>query len=105
MKRYEGLFILNTAGREEGLKEAIDKVTADIAAAGGKVENIQKMDRRTFARMPQDRKVSAGYYVNVIFTAPGSTLPQLRSRFALSEEVVRVMFTVAPPPTEVAQSA
>ena len=26
MKRYEGLFILNTAGKEEGVKEALDKI-------------------------------------------------------------------------------
>ena len=38
MKRYEGLFVLNTAGKEEGVKEAIDRVTNEITAAGGKVE-------------------------------------------------------------------
>ncbi|MGC3957979.1 MAG: hypothetical protein QM813_08565 [Verrucomicrobiota bacterium] len=26
MKRYEGLFILNTAGKEEGIKDTIDKI-------------------------------------------------------------------------------
>ncbi len=30
MKRYEGLFILNTAGKEEGIKEAIDKISAEM---------------------------------------------------------------------------
>ena len=72
-------------------------------AAGGKVENTQKMDKRSFARTP-NKKVSAGFYVNVIFTAPPGALPQLRTRFALNEEVIRVMFTVAPPPADVAKS-
>ncbi len=66
MKRYEGLFVLNTAGKEEGVKEAIDRVTNELTAAGAKVETVQKMDRRTFARVA-DKKHGAGFYVNVIF--------------------------------------
>ena len=97
MKRYEGLFILNTAGKEEGVKEAIDKLSADIAAAGGTVETVQKMDRKSFARVA-DNKHTAGFYVNVIFSAAPSVVAQLRSRFALSEEVFRVVFTQAPEP-------
>ena len=42
MKRYEGLFILDTAGKEEGIKETIDKVSAEITAAGGLVETADK---------------------------------------------------------------
>ena len=37
MKRYEGLFILNTAGKEDGIKDALDKISADITTAGGNV--------------------------------------------------------------------
>ena len=33
MKRYEGLFILNTAGKEEAVKDTLDKVEAEIVAA------------------------------------------------------------------------
>ena len=95
MKRYEGLFILNTAGREEGVKEAIDQITAEIVAAGGKVETTQKMDKRPFARTPH-KSIRSGYYLNVIFTAEPEVLAGLRSRFAMSEEVYRVIFTVAP---------
>jgi ribosomal protein S6 len=101
MKKYEGLFILNTTGREEGIKEMIDKITAEITAVGGHVETVQKMDKRTFARAAS-KKATAGFYVNVIFTVEGKAIPQLRSRFALSEEVFRVLFTVAPPQPETA---
>jgi len=41
VKRYEGLFILNTAGKEEGVKEALDKISAEITAVGGKVETFE----------------------------------------------------------------
>jgi ribosomal protein S6 len=97
VKKYEGLFILNTSGKEEGIKDAIDKISAEIASAGGKVETVQKMDKRNFARVA-DKKFSAGFYVNVIFEGESSVLDQLRTRFALNEEVFRVLFTRAPEP-------
>ena len=97
MKRYEGLFILNTAGKEEGVKEAIDRVTNEITTAGGKVETVQKMDKRSFMRVA-DKRYSAGFYVNVIFEAEPGVVTQLRNRFVHNEEVFRVLFTVAPVP-------
>jgi ribosomal protein S6 len=97
MKRYEGLFILETAGKEEGIKDAIDKISAEITTAGGKVETVQKMDKKNFSRIA-DKKHTSGFYVNVIFETEPSVIPQLKQRFALNEEVFRVMFTNAPEP-------
>jgi ribosomal protein S6 len=97
MKRYEGLFILNTAGREEGVKDTLDKISAEIAAAGGKVETVQKMDRKGFARVA-NKKHSAGFYANIIFTGTPTIVTQLRSKLALNEDVFRVLFTQAPEP-------
>jgi ribosomal protein S6 len=97
VKRYEGLFILNTAGKEEGIKDALDKISADIAAAGGKVETVQKMDRKAYARVA-DKKHTAGFYANVIFNAAPAAIAALRSKFALNEEVFRVIFTDSPEP-------
>ena len=97
MKRYEGLFILDTAGKEEGLKDTIDKISAEITALGGKVETVQKMEKKTFSRVA-NKKYGAGYYVNVIFEGQPTLLTQLKHRFALNEEVFRVLFTKAPAP-------
>ena len=97
MKRYEGLFILDTAGKEEGIKDTIDKISAEITTAGGKVETVQKMDKKNFVRIA-DKKHNAGYYVNVIFESEPSALDQLKHRFSMNEEVFRVMFTNAPAP-------
>jgi len=60
VKRYEGLFILNTAAKEDGIKDTIDKVSAEITQAGGKVETVQKMDKRSFSRVA-DKKHGAGF--------------------------------------------
>ena len=97
MKRYEGLFILETAGKEEGIKDAIDKISSEITTAGGKVETVQKMDKKNFSRVA-DKKHNSGFYVNVIFESEPGAIAQLKQRFALNEEVFRVMFTSAPEP-------
>lgn len=97
MKRYEGLFILETAGKEEGIKDTIDKISTEITSAGGKVETVQKMDKRSFSRVA-NKKHNAGYYVNVIFESDPVALDQLKHRFAMNGDVFRVMFTNAPAP-------
>ena len=101
MKRYEGLFILNTAGKEEAIKDTIDKISAEITTAGGKVETVQKMEKKAFARVA-DRKHSAGYYVNFVFEGAPELIAQLRHRFTNNEEIFRVLFTLAPAPKPVA---
>jgi ribosomal protein S6 len=91
------LFILNTSGKEESIKDAIDKISAEIATAGGKVETVQKMDKRPFVRVA-DKKHSSGFYVNIIFESKPGAVAQLRNKFALNEEVFRVLFTNSPVP-------
>ena len=97
MKRYEGLFILNITGKEDSITDLIEKVRAEIGAAGGKIETVQKMDKRPFARVA-DRKHSSGFYVNIIFEAAPAVLSALRTRFANHADVFRILFTSAPAP-------
>jgi len=97
VKRYEGLFILNTTAKEEGVKDALDKISAEISAAGGKVETVQKMDRKHFARVA-DKRHNAGFYANIIFNGTPAIVAQLRQKFGLNDEVFRVLFTESPEP-------
>lgn len=94
MKRYEGLFILNLTGKEEGLNEAVDKLKAEISAAGGKVEAIQKMDKKPFVRVT-DKKVTAGHYVNIVFEGTPGITAALQNKFSLVDDVYRVLFSEA----------
>ena len=102
MKRYEGLFILNTTGKEEGIKDIIDHVSNDITAAGGKIETVQKMDKRQFTRVA-DKKFTSGFYVNIIFEAPSNAIAQLNHKLALNNDVFRALFTEAPAVAEAAK--
>jgi ribosomal protein S6 len=112
VKRYEALFILNPAvlapagkdGKEDGLKDAIDKISAELEAAGGKIETVQKMDKKSFARVA-DKRHAAGVYVNVIFEGKPESLVPLRIRFGLSGDVFRVLFTEAAPAKAAAAAA
>lgn len=97
MKRYEGLFILDTAGKEDTVKDTIDKVSAEITSLGGKVETVQKMDKRSFSRVA-NKRYNAGFYANIIFEIEPAGIEQLKHRFAMNEDVFRVMFSTAPAP-------
>jgi small subunit ribosomal protein S6 len=97
MKKYEGLFILNLNGKEEGVKDALDKISTDITAAGGQIETVQKMEKKAFARIA-DKRHSSGFYANVIFTGTPTIVAQLTKKFSLNEEVFRVLFTLVPEP-------
>ena len=53
------------------------------------------MDKKSYSRVA-DKKHSAGFYVNVIFEGQPSLVEQLKHRFAMNEDVFRVLFTNAP---------
>ena len=91
------MFILKSSGKEDGVKEIIDKVSAEITAGGGTVETVQKMDKRAFSRVA-DKKNSTGFYVNVIFQNQPGTLAQLKHRLGMLEDVFRVTLITAPAP-------
>jgi len=95
VRKYEGLFILNSAAQEMGIAEAIEKVSAEIVAEGGTIDNVQKMDKRNFARVA-NKKNQSGYYVNIAFEAPAGSIDKLNAKYNLSDLVFRVIFTRAP---------
>ena len=97
MNKYEGLFILNTAGKEEGVKDALDKISAEITTAGGKVETVQKMEKKAFSRVA-DKRHTGGFYANIIFNSTPAVIAALQSKFAHNEDVFRVLFTASPEP-------
>ncbi len=92
MKRYEGLFILNTAGKEEGVNDLVEKIKGLITAQGATVETVQKMEKKAFIRVANN-KFKDGYYVNYIFQAGPDAIRKLQTHFALNEDVFRTLFS------------
>ena len=87
MKKYEGLFILDVVGKEDAEKELIERIQKDIEQAGGRVETVQKMGPKPFAR-PNSKRAS-GHYVNVIFDVPPKAMAGLDAKFHLDTEMFR----------------
>jgi small subunit ribosomal protein S6 len=90
MNNYDGLFILNIQGKDEGLKEAIESIEKEIEGFGGKITGTQKMDRKRFERMAGD--LDSGFYVNVQFSLAPDKVEPLRSKLTLNEIVYRQFY-------------
>jgi len=90
MNNYDGLFILNIQGKDEGLKEAIESIEKEIEGFGGKINGTQKMDRKRFERLKGD--LDSGFYVNVQFSLVPEKLEPLRVKLTLNEIVYRQFY-------------
>jgi ribosomal protein S6 len=44
--RYECLMALDTRGREDSVKEILERLESEFAHEGAEVEQVQKMDKR-----------------------------------------------------------
>ena len=94
MKKYEALIVLDAALKEETERDIVERIQKDIEHAGGRVETVQKMGQRPFARISDKR--SGGHYVNFIFNAPGKAMAELDAKFHLDADLFRWQFTDVP---------
>ena len=85
--RYEALLVLNTQGREETVKDIIDRLEAEFQKEGAEVEQVQEMDKRQFSYVAGP--LDAGFYVNFVFRADPQLIMKLRSKFKLNPEIYR----------------
>ncbi len=85
--RYEAFMVLNAQGKEDTVKDIIDRLESEFQKEGAQVEQVQKMDKRPFAYVAGP--LDAGYYVNFVFQADSQLITKLRSKFKLDPEVYR----------------
>jgi small subunit ribosomal protein S6 len=85
--RYEALLVLNTQGKEDTVKEIIDRLESEFQKEGAQVEQVQKMDKREFSYVAGP--LDSGFYVNFVFNADPDLITKLRSKFKLDPEVYR----------------
>jgi small subunit ribosomal protein S6 len=96
--RYEALIVLNTQGKEDSVKEIVDRLESEFQKEGAEIEQVQKMDKRPFAYVAGP--LDAGFYVNFVFHADSQLITKLRSKFKLDPEVYRQTFQRLRPKTE-----
>ena len=85
--RYEALIVLNTQGKEDTVKEVVDRLESEFQKEGAEIEQVQKMDRRPFSYVAGP--LDSGFYVNFVFHADPQLITKLRSKFKLDPEVYR----------------
>src|SRR5438876_12011566 len=85
--RYEALLVLNTQGRDDAVKEIVDRLESEFQKEGADVEQVQKMDKRHFSYVAGP--LDSGFYVNFVFRAEPQLITKLRSKFKLDPEVYR----------------
>lgn len=89
--RYEALLVLDTQGREDTVKDTIERLEQEFVKEGAEVELIQKMDKRPFSHVAG--RLDAGFYVNYIFHAESGVLDKLQAKFKLDEAVYRQYYS------------
>ena len=85
--RYEALVVLNTQGREDNVKEIVDRLESEFQKEGVEIEQVQKMERRPFSYVAGP--LDSGFYVNFVFHADPQLITKLRSKFELDPDVYR----------------
>ena len=85
--RYEALLVLNTQGKEDTVKEIVERLESEFQKEGATIEQVQKMDKRPFSYAAGE--LDAGHFVNFIFQADSQLITKLRSKFKLDPEVYR----------------
>src|SRR5712691_10675747 len=85
--RYEALIVLNTQGKDDTVKEIVDRLESEFQKEGAEIEQVQKMDKRPFSYVVGE--LDAGYFVNFVFHADSQLITKLRSKFKLDPEVYR----------------
>ncbi len=90
MNRYEALLVLNTQGKDDTVKDVVDRLESEFEKEGAKIEQVQKMDKRQFSY--QAGEMESGHFVNFVFQADPQLITKLRSKFKLDLEVYRQHF-------------
>src|SRR5881296_3068469 len=85
--RYEALLVLNTQGKEDTVKDIVDRLESEFQREGAEIEQVQKMDKRQFSYVAG--QLDCGSYVNFVFYADPHLITKLRSKFKLDPEVYR----------------
>ena len=88
--RYEALLVLNTQGKEDTIKDVVDRLESEFQKEGAEIEQVQKMDKRQFSYVAGE--FDAGHYVNFVFNADPQLIAKLRAKFKLDPEIYRQHF-------------
>ncbi len=84
-RRYEGIIVLNTKGKEETPEALFEAVSRELEEEGAMIGDVEHLGRREFAY--NARHLEAGHYVKFGFEADPGVVASARVRLKLNETV------------------
>ena len=84
--KYEALLALDTRGKDDNAKEALERIEKTFAAEGASITEVKHLERREFAY--EHNHAKSGYFVTIYFTAEPAAIDKIRAKFKLDEEVL-----------------
>jgi len=86
MNRYEALLALNTRGKEETIKDTIERLENVLKAEGATIEQVQRLEKRELAY--ETDHLTSAYFVNFVFEAAPTVIEKLRSKLKLDNDIL-----------------
>jgi small subunit ribosomal protein S6 len=86
MNRYEALIALNTKGKEETIKDTIERLEKVLQSEGAKIEQVQRLEKRDLSY--ESNHTKSAYYVNYVFEAAPTAIEKVRAKFKLDNDIL-----------------
>jgi small subunit ribosomal protein S6 len=86
MNRCEALLALNTRGKEETIKDTIERLEKLLKTEGATIEQVQRLEKRELAY--ETNHLTSAYFVNFVFEAAPTIIEKLRTKLKLDTDVL-----------------
>ncbi|MCH5278729.1 MAG: 30S ribosomal protein S6 [Christensenellaceae bacterium] len=91
MNKYESLYVIVPDLNEEDNASVINKFSGIVTANGGEIEKVDEWGKRRLAYMIDYK--TEGYYVLMVFNAPGEVPAELERNLKNDERIMRYKVT------------
>lgn len=87
VNNYETLLLLSPELAEDGRNEIIENLSGIVEKGDGKVAEVDDWGIRTLAYPV--RKQTRGYYVRLVYDAPGELVAELERNIRISDDIYK----------------
>lgn len=84
-RKYEGLIVLNTRGKDDTVDAIVSKIGRDMELEGATLEQIDHLGKKRFPY--GSKKLVDGYFVNYQIHAEPAVLDKVKSKLRLHPDV------------------
>lgn len=88
-RTYEVMFIVRPDMGEEDLDKLVSTLESQVSAAGGTVNNVERMGKRRLAY--KVRKFQDGMYILLTVEGTGALIHELERRLRVTEPVIKFL--------------